>query len=431
MSKQSNLASSWSFADGGVSAPSQISPATAQSEAAAAGVVRVHEGISFGDDRAQTTSTDQAGGSPVELASANRWREIVASNPPCPRSSHQLSSLGSRIFLFGGENGPEQSHFGYGLPVPSTAVHCLDLDRPDAWTEVQISPDSADPPSARLGHGQTIIEDGDGQPFLYVFGGRQPEEKEDLENIRSLRDLHRLNLNSGVWEQVLGTGEVPSVRSYHQMVSVGSTFFLFAGMINDERYSDLYAFDTVEQHWSRLPQSPMEGRGGPGLCAIGHGANASLIVVAGFCGRPMADVWQYRIASAEWLPRADWNLPVARSIFACGVLTSDLTGEAVEICTFGGELENFDAALKEEGKDPTVQASLYSNETLLLQSTSQSSEVHVTQSSSSCPAARGWTAGCTACVGGKPCFVIFGGIREGQEEGEPSGVRLGDLATFT
>ena len=49
--KQSNLASSWSFEDGGVGAPSQISPATAQSESAAAGVVRVHEGICFGDDR--------------------------------------------------------------------------------------------------------------------------------------------------------------------------------------------------------------------------------------------------------------------------------------------------------------------------------------------------------------------------------------------
>jgi len=66
MSKQSALASSWSFADGGVSAPSQISPATAQSESAAAGVVRVHEGISFGDDTAQTMSTDQAGGSRTE-----------------------------------------------------------------------------------------------------------------------------------------------------------------------------------------------------------------------------------------------------------------------------------------------------------------------------------------------------------------------------
>ena len=51
VSKQSNLASSWSFEDGGVSTPSQISPATAQSESAAAGVVRVREGICFGDDR--------------------------------------------------------------------------------------------------------------------------------------------------------------------------------------------------------------------------------------------------------------------------------------------------------------------------------------------------------------------------------------------
>jgi len=354
------------------------------------------------------------------------WSIIDAKNAPCPRSSHQLSSLGSRIFLFGGENGPEHSHFGYGLPV-SSVVHCLDLDHPDAWTEVQI--ESGNPPNPRLGHGQTIVEHGDGHAFLYVFGGRQPAEKEDLENIRSLNDLHRLDLATGIWEEVNSTGEVPSMRSYHQMVSLGRTIFLFAGMVNDERYSDLYAFDTMRQHWSRLPQSPMEGRGGPGLCVVGQGENASLIVIAGFCGRPMADVWQYHIRSGEWLARLDWQLPVARSIFASATLTSDLLGNSAEISIFGGELENYDAVLIAEGKDPTAQASLYSNETLLLHSASdQHSGVEI-QPSAGCPTARGWTTGCTAYIEGKPCFAIFGGIREGQE-GEPKGVRLGDLAIF-
>ena len=176
----------------------------------------------------------------MQAARSIRWTALTASNAPCPRSSHQLSSWGSRIFLFGGENGPENSHFGYGLPVRETAVHCFDLSCPDAWQVVPVS--AGNPPSARLGHGQTIVE-GENGPSLYVFGGRQPLGT-DLDDIRSLNDLHRFNLNTGAWEEVSCTGDVPSVRSYHQMVAVNQTLYVFAGMVNDNRYSDLYAFDT-------------------------------------------------------------------------------------------------------------------------------------------------------------------------------------------
>ena len=355
------------------------------------------------------------------VANASKaWREIRALNPPSPRSSHQLSSLGSRIYLFGGETGPLRSHFGYGIPVASTAVHWLDLATPKSWNEVVIGSDSGPPPSARLGHGQAIVN-GNGSAFLYVFGGRQPEEKGDLGKIRSLNDMHRLNLATGCWEELRCTGDVPSVRSYLQMVSLQQTLFVFGGMINEERYSDLYAFDTATNHWTRLPDAPMEGRGGAGVCVTGEGDGARLWVVAGFCGRPVSDVWEYSIAAQVWRAREDLALPVARSIFACGAMTSDPRGTDTEICLFGGEV----APANGDGE-----AGKYSSETLVLRSGVDEKEgcgVHLVPATES-PAARGWTSGCVASMeGGKTGFVIFGGIKEG-EEGQPPGVRLGDLA---
>ena len=369
-----------------------------------------------------------------------KWERLEALNTPCPRSSHQLSSLGSKVYLFGGENGPLNSHFGYGLPVPSSTVKYLDLDQPqDGWKQLTATGGNP-PPSPRLGHGQCIVVEEE-RSYLYVFGGRQPIDG-DLDNIRSLNDLNRMDLESGVWEQIQdSTGDIPSPRSYHQMVPCTGTniIYVFAGMINDTRYNDLYKYDTKQNHWTRLSIcDEIIGRGGPGLCALNgkDGNDISLVVVAGFCGKPMSDVWQYYIAKDQWMQRKDWTLPVPRSIFACGTLSEE------EIITFGGELENFDSTLIEQGRDPTLQASLYTNETLVLYSsagkdgssddnTCTSSSVRVLDFRSgdkNIPPARGWTAGCSATVGGKPCFAVFGGVREGHKgSNEASGIRLDDF----
>jgi hypothetical protein len=70
------------------------------------------------------------------------WREIVGRGAPTPRSSHQLSSHGTSLYLFGGENGPKHSHFGYGEPV-DPAVYSLNLSSQPgdehAWREVAVT----------------------------------------------------------------------------------------------------------------------------------------------------------------------------------------------------------------------------------------------------------------------------------------------------
>ena len=394
------------------------------------------------------------------------WDEILPSGggggaPPSARSSHQLSSHGSSLFLFGGECGPRCSHFGYGVPV-ATTVHTMDLNRrDDGWHELTITSGAA--PSPRLGHGQCVVEEDGGSVYLYVFGGRQPVDKDAAfdgkEEIASLNDVHRLDLSAGThgtWEELPCTGDIPSVRSYAGMVQHSGTVYVFGGMVDNDRYSDLYSFSG--NTWTRLPDGPMEGRGGAGLCASPSGT--SLWVVAGFCGRPVGDVWEYHVGRKEWVEHPAMKLAVPRSIFACCVHEGEAEGETegASIVVFGGELA---AASGNE------EAGVYTGETLSIALGGGSGEEVAKkgegvvqtlclgggwkggedQGGEDFPVGRGWTSGCIVEVKAKEqtksivedkakeqtkqMFAVFGGIRSGRKErGEPPGVRLGDLVVL-
>lgn len=211
------------------------------------------------------------------------------------------------------------------------------------------------------------------------------------------------------------------------MVSLGSTIYMFGGMINEDRYSDLYSFNTETSHWTRLQDGPMVGRGGAGLVVVGGDAAefARLLVIAGHVGHGVSDVWEYAIAAKSWQAREELSLPVPCSIFACGVIAEN--PEVSTICLFGGELNHTTT--------DTV-AGQYSQDTLLLRSSvgrDQCSVRVLPSSGAGCvPSARGWTSGCVLKpeAAGNCVFAVFGGVREGTGEGEASGVRLGDLAIF-
>lgn len=294
---------------------------------------------------------------------------------------------------------------------------------------------------------------------LFVFGGRQPAASgatyDGSEEITSLHDMHRLELATGRWEELACTGDIPSGRSYCAMALFPGSLsdhnlYLFGGMINDERYRDLYAFDTTSMVWTRLPDGPMEGRGGAGLCSAG----GSLWVLAGFCGRPVGDVWEYVPESKEWKDHPEMTLALPRSIFAC---CSGVGGDGEVLTVFGGELVA--AAGNEE-------AGVYTDEVLSIAvghrgaaggggggaATAVPVAGPVARSAGRVrPAARGWTSGCRVQyrdrdhghdgygtgiasthterrtrLGTRTGFAVFGGISKGRQ-GEPPGVRLGDL----
>ena len=218
-----------------------------------------------------------------------------------------------------------------------SVLHSLDLDgeEPLSWT--QILAERA--PSPRLGHGQAILRHPDDQVFLYVFGGRQPETPGALydgnEKVTSLNDLHRIRIDEEEaghgWEEVACTGDVPDARSYLSLVALGADLYLYGGMTDETRYSDLYRFSALESEWQRLPEGPMEGRGGAGVFA--DAVTRSLWVVGGFCGRPVGDVWEFD--GSQWTEHDDFT-GTPRSIFSGPIALND----TFPFLMFGGELEN-------------------------------------------------------------------------------------------
>ena len=199
---------------------------------------------------------------------------------PVSRSSHRVSVIGDRLYMFGGEHEAR-------TPVASQ-LHALDLTEgaEGDWTVVAAK---GDIPSARFGHGMCSVGSS-----LYVFGGRMGTAIDE----KLLNDVYKFDTVTSTWSKVTCSGAVPCERSYHSMVSHGSSVYVFGGCPAAGRLADLHCLDTETAVWTALPSGGMEGRGGTPLAVTPDGS--ALYVVGGFAGREMADIHRFDIASNTW-----------------------------------------------------------------------------------------------------------------------------------
>ena len=121
-----------------------------------------------------------------------RWTKLSLRNAPCARSSHKLSAIAGKAYLFGGEAIARNS-------IDST-LHVLGSDDGDSWKWQALLPELA--PPARVGHAQAVLGS-----KLYVFGGRAGVEMGESE----LGDLWAFDADGGSWEE-LRAPNVPSPR---------------------------------------------------------------------------------------------------------------------------------------------------------------------------------------------------------------------------
>jgi Galactose oxidase, central domain len=233
---------------------------------------------------------------------AAKWVHIRA--PPLSRSSHTISVVKGRAYIFGGEI---QSR----LPVDND-MHVIILP---AGTVAEADyfkvPAKALPlktgsggesteenvPAKRVGHTAAIIGD-----QIFVFGGRGGKDMEALEEHGRVWVFDTKTYTWDFLDPLPGT-PYPSARSYHASVAIDrpqpqtsltslgktgdmapadlragiittnaqaqgegyGTLFVHAGCLSSGRANDLWGFDIRSRTWKEFPVAPGNPRGGTTL----------------------------------------------------------------------------------------------------------------------------------------------------------------------
>ena len=165
------------------------------------------------------------------------WQKLTLEQgqAPAERSSHGISIISGTLYLFGGEHTAR-------VPIDSDmySIDLSDMGSPGMWRKIEASFNS---PIPRVAHAQATIGN-----KIYIFGGRQGIQMEEA----PLNDLHCFDVTNETWTEILSEGDnSPSPRSFHQMISVGSSLFIFGGCGKSGRLSDLFEFNTNNSRWTK------------------------------------------------------------------------------------------------------------------------------------------------------------------------------------
>ncbi|KAJ7515500.1 hypothetical protein O6H91_22G015900 [Diphasiastrum complanatum] len=158
-------------------------------------------------------------------------KPVLKGTPPSPRNSHTSTTVGDRIFVFGGTDGHKPLDDFYVLDTVS-----------NTWSKPAVRGDG---PIAREGHGAALI----GRDLL-IFGGCG-RSSSDSENY--LNDLHILNTETFQWRKLATTGPSPIPRKNHASSSYKNKFIVVGGTdASNSRLGDVHMLDVDALAWTDL-----------------------------------------------------------------------------------------------------------------------------------------------------------------------------------
>lgn len=149
-----------------------------------------------------------------------RWRGVPARGQvPSRRFGHSgvVHAASNRLIVFGGWDGRDTLNDLYEYDFTT-----------EEWRRMQANGTA---PPHRYRHTAVIFGDN-----MFVFGGVDKTHSR-------FNDLQRLDLTTNTWSEVCTTGNIPSSRTFHRAVVVGSKMYLLGGYDGTDRLQDLYAID--------------------------------------------------------------------------------------------------------------------------------------------------------------------------------------------
>ncbi|KAG0494736.1 hypothetical protein HPP92_005730 [Vanilla planifolia] len=166
--------------------------------------------------------------------SSNRWiSPILHGKGPDAREGHSAAAVDKRLFIFGGCGKSDDSH---------EDTYYNDLYILDTETLVwQCAVTSGSPPIPRDSHTCSSCKSN-----IIVLGG---EDASDC----YLSDVHMLDAETLTWRQITTSGQMLTPRAGHTTVSLGSNLFVFGGFTDARNlYDDLYVLNIETGIWSKV-----------------------------------------------------------------------------------------------------------------------------------------------------------------------------------
>ncbi len=207
---------------------------------------------------------------------------------------------------------------------PATTTSAPPAAIPAEWRQVVAVGEAPEPRS------NAVLAYDPVENTAYLHGGRSGGS--------SRADLWALDLDSGAWSELPGSGEGPAPRFSHTGIWDEQrrrlVVFSGEGAGFGDFFSDVWAYDPTAGAWEQLAP----GGAGPtdryGSCAGYDAAGDRFVITHGFtdAGR-FDDTWAYDLASDTWTELTPGTgLPGARCLHACGYDAA--TGTLV---MFGGQ----------------------------------------------------------------------------------------------
>ena len=312
---------------------------------------------------------------------------------PIARSSHGVSIVnnGTRLIVIGGE------HIARTPIESSNSCWAADLDPQTKTWKWRLIDATGNGPADRIAHAQAAVND----KYVYIFGGRAGIKMDE----KAMDDLWKLDCSGApgteTWSQVtVAGGKSPDARSFHRMIAVGRSLYVFGGCTAAGRAADLHKFDLDTNTWHDLGASLLRGRGGPNVLPIASGTKIG--VVAGFAGEETADGHLFDVAKGKWseaLLEKELEGMRPRSVCVCASYPS--IGNSL---IFGGEVDPSDRG--HEG------AGAFENDIVVLDEKTGSYITTIKSGGASdWPQTRGWSDAASIDSGdGSGQFFLFGGL---------------------